>query len=496
MRWQLRPDGTGELRAIRPDGSDQTPDKLWKELSLKINQRALKGNHSPLEIFLYLCDGLHNSIYDEGTLEKIVASARDHAWGGRLYVVWDTFAETVGKDSNQVLLAKCFCTFLHGGVTDVIQIPRNEKPPMEMTPDEENRALRGLATSSEKRTQTLKAVVGEEGWGYILRDEAWSPESLLGELARAGCLPTSNANHVVIFDATPEYGPKQLLDKFKRINSAKKGIVAATPQSYTRDLKYQCETETPPLEIVAFNGILEVIYALLQLNKARGFKTSGHSFGEDIEVEIEPVTLVERPIFRSHAGFDSQRLLITAAFHPKEERAQSIAAAREVGAILRELPFNIDIEVHPSITCESLPDLLESRHFAAWIHLSHGEEQSGLYEANLGQYASPERWLLCFASYRKSLKLALFSSCESAPVAKLFAEAGTSVAVGFRHSVLVEATRILAKIIVRVAVQSQSDQDAILDAFRDACASLAARTTPDEESYIAARPIAFRSTGN
>jgi len=142
---------------------------------------------------------------------------------------------------------------------------------------------------------------------------------------------------------------------------------------------------------------------------------------------------------------------------PNEESGHSAAAAREVGAMLRGLPFHLDLLVHPCVTCESLPDLLESGRFTAWIHLSHGDVTGGLYEPQLKEYASPQRWLTCFTAYKSSLKLVIFSSCESAHVARLFAEAGVGVAVGFRSKVLVRATGILAQRVVPTAMREGSD---------------------------------------
>ncbi|MDT4896474.1 MAG: hypothetical protein QOH25_1551 [Acidobacteriota bacterium] len=275
MDWQLRCDRKGELRAVYADGSDQAVEKAWKDLALKIYRRALRGKNAPLEIFLYLRDGLHNSIYDYGILGEIVADARHYVVGGKLYVVWDklpeqAFVQIFSEESNQILLAKCFCAFLHSGVTDSIEIARGEKPHRECTFDAEKKILRGCAVISEKRQQTLNAVMHKDGWGYVLRNEAWLLETLLNELMREAGLSSFSPNHVIIFDAVPNYrfgGPKALLDKFRGINPGGKGMVATTPEGYSRHLSQECNNVTPPLKIVTFNGIFEVMYALLQLNK-------------------------------------------------------------------------------------------------------------------------------------------------------------------------------------------------------------------------------------
>ncbi|OLE51235.1 MAG: hypothetical protein AUG51_23670 [Acidobacteria bacterium 13_1_20CM_3_53_8] len=502
MSWTLRPNRKGELRAVCHNGSSQSPEKSWKDLALKINRRALRGNHAPVEIFLYLRDGLRSSIYDYGILEDIVLSALEHAWAGKLYVVWDRLPATAleagfGEEQEQILLAKCFCAFLCGRVTDLIELNHREKPRGRLTCEEERQLLRGCAAKSQRRWEILQGVASEGGWGYIARKNARILGSFLSELVSEGCLLSSGTNHVIILDAAPEFGPKELLDEFRRVNRVNNGIVAATPEGYSKDLCYQCRGESPLLEVLTFNGVFEVVYALLQLNTVRKVETRQEHLKADTQVEIKDVKLIRSPVFHPPAAQSSPRLLITSAFHPNEEPEHSIAAAHEVGAMLRGLPFHLDVVVHPCITCESLPNLLESGEFTAWIHLSHGEKEEGLYEPQLKEYASPQRWLTCFTAYKSSLKLAVFSSCESACVARLFAEAGVSVAVGFESVVLVQATRLLAQKVIRAAMLDGSGQESILEAFRDACDSLAARTYAEggnDVSYNAARPIAFRST--
>lgn len=499
--WAFRPDRKGELRAVYPNRSSQSPEKSWTDLALKINQRAVRGEHTPVEVFLYLRDGLPASVYEYGTLGKIVAGALDHAWAGRLYVVWDSLPvnsleRAFGTESARILLAKCFSAFLQGRVTDLIEINRWGRPPRQPNAEEERQILRGYAASSQKRWEALRAFAGDAPWGYVLRKDARTLEAFLSELVREGCFPPSGSSHLIIFDAAPEFGPKELLDEFKRVNSTGRGLVAATPEGYSKDLYYQCERESQPLQVLMFNGVFEAAYALSQLNTAAKTEAGRDHFNVAPEVEIETVEVAGSPLFQAPAKQSRPSLLITSAFHPGEESAHSAAAAREIGTMLRGLPFHLDLVVHPCVTCESLPDLLESGGFTAWVHLSHGNRACGLYEPQLKGYASPQRWLTCFTVYKSSLKLVVFSSCESACVARLFAGAGVGVAVGFRSEVLVQATKIMVQKVVRAAVREDGDEEAILEAYRDACNSLAARTYAErgnDVGYDAARPVAFRS---
>ena len=281
MDWQLRPDGKGALRAVYVDGSDQSPEKAWQDLALIIHSRALEGQRTRVDIFLYLRDGLHNSIQDYGNLEDTVIHAQHYVAGGKVYVVWDrltenafavNFSEYLNRIqmANQILLAQCFCALLRRGVTDVIEIAPGAWAQGEGSFDENKILLRRHAVTSERRQQELTAVITGDGWGYVLRNEAWLLEVLLKELIRESGRPSSCSNHVVVFDAIPSPisgGSEGLLDKFKRINPAHKGIVATTPEGYSMELRRHCDKATPPLRLVIFNGVFEIMYALLQLNK-------------------------------------------------------------------------------------------------------------------------------------------------------------------------------------------------------------------------------------
>jgi len=86
------------------------------------------------------------------------------------------------------------------------------------------------------------------------------------------------------------------------------------------------------------------------------------------------------------------------------------------------------------------------------VHFGHGQGEQGLQEALSGLFEPPERWLACFAAYGRSLALAFFSSCQSAPVARRFASAGAGVAIGFEQEVPPAACQILATIVVGTAL--------------------------------------------
>ncbi|MGA9994547.1 MAG: hypothetical protein WBP93_03985 [Pyrinomonadaceae bacterium] len=509
MNWQLKPDDKGRLcalRTTRDNQSIQTPARAWGELTRQINRRALGGNHNPVEIFLYLRDGLRDSIEEYDVLKGIVADGRNHALGGKLYVVWDDRALELSFYELDALnmLVKCFRGLLRERVTDVIEITRGETPLGELSFNEQKKIIRGRADTSQKRQETLKGFVSKDGWSYGLRNESRMLESLLSEFVKDGYLPSTSPNNLIIFDASPEFGVEELLGEFGKGPQNLKRVVATTLESYSAILKYQRQSEAPPIEVTLFKGTLEMVYALLLLNDAGKSEVRREDADSDktIEqesiqsstpVEIKYVKLSPHLIFGPASEESPLRLLITSAFEGSK-MLHSRSEAEEIGALLRELSFRTEVEKHLYIDCESFGSLLESKSFTAWIHLSHGDED-GMYDSQLKMCLPPERWLNCFKAYgRRSLKLALFSVCQSAPTAKLFAKAGVEVAIGFKKDVHTDATTILAQKVVSAAMQVGSNQEVVLKAFAEACESLASRTFNEGVSYLDVKPVAYRST--
>jgi hypothetical protein len=503
MEWVIKTDDSGNLCDTVEHGIGSPPEKKWRELALEINRRARSGNHERVVIFLYLRNGLLDSISHVGILKRIAATAQHHVWAGNVYIAWDKTRHTTTLDKfndldNANLLVDFCCALLEEGVTDLIELPRNDG--LRDIPSEKLRTvLHGRASTSRDRRAELKTLVDEEGWSHVLRNEARELEWLLNRFIKRHCLPSSSPNDMIIFEASAGQSAKGTIEKSTGIRR----VVAATVESCTDDLKKACDDEKPPLNILQFRNLFEVLYALLQLNDAGKAKKTQKTFytstpmdqetlNANLPVEIEPVEVSKGARFLSSMATSPLNLLITSAFDEEAEPDHSKAAAEEIGAIRRDVTSLQDVEVYPYMTRQAFPKLLESKQYTAWIHLSHGAEGE-LYNPQKKSYVSPESWLDCFIAYRGSMSLVIFSSCNSARAARLFAAAGVGVAIGFKNKVLPVATKILAQKIVPTAMHSGGSQEAILIAFRDACRSLAARITDDGEKYGDAQPVAFRS---
>jgi len=500
MEWRLKPDSQGKQRVADSSLPKMTPEKKWKDLTLKIHRRAVQRPHTPVEIFLYLPEGLPKSACHDRILAQVITDARKHAWGAKLYIVWDQTLATSLKllDLDQFNgLTECLRTLTYQRVTGLIEITGLQRPLGQLSSVERREIIRERAVSSEKRKKELTALVRPDGWSCVVRNESRRLEDLLHEYVKDGRVPCSSPNRLIIFDSSPRFSAIGLLDRFTGLGRKDRVVVATTLESYPAVLKHYPRVKARVLNTLVFNDSVELVYAVLQLNDAAGFATSRQHHGrattselpQNLPVETKAVKVIAPIVCRPCGAPLPRRILITAAF---DEPFHILKAAEEVGAILGDATFDLDVQAHPRISCDSLPDVLESKQFRVWIHLAHGDHD-GLYDPRLKLYIPPERWLNCFRVHRGSLSLVMLSSCQSTRAARLFAAGGFGVAIGFRDKVLVDATPILAKRVVAAAMQDGGTQDAIIAAFHDACISLAARTRPEGERYIDCKPIAYHS---
>lgn len=482
----------------------QQPQTKWKELALKINRRAKRGKHRRVDIFLYLRDGLLEGVRNHEILKDLVATARNHVWAGNVYVVWDKTRDAAVETGfapldERNLLVNFYRALLEERVTNLIEIRSTKSASAKSAFQKLRGVLRGrVATLAGLRTD-LKALVHGNGWSPVLRSESRDLARLLNVFVKEGRLTSSAPNELLVFEASAGRSVKALMARSK----GARRVVAATVETDSDDLRRDCAAVQPPPDVLVFHSVFQIIYALLQLYDAEKSKRDHESYyadvlaefrdaDADVPVEIEPVEVVKEARFPPPMAASPLNVLITSAFDDRTEPGHSIAAASEIGAILRNVTSLQDVEVHPYMSCQSFPKLLESKQYTAWIHLSHGKG-GDLYDPKTGLYVPPGIWLNCFRAYKGGLSLAIFSSCNSANAARLFASFGVGVAIGFRHEVLDVAPEILTQKVVPAAMHSGGDQEAILVAFRDACRSLAARVTDEGENYAEARPVAFRS---
>jgi hypothetical protein len=500
----------------------------WRRLALKINRLADQNPDVQVDVFLILRGHLPENIYDIDALTEVVSHARDYTWGGDIYVAWEQKPEAAFNRlyrGNEKVVEGLLGMLVRSGVTDLIEIQKWRKA----AGREEKTILYECALESRERRARLRKLVDGNGWRVILRDGAYFLADFVNDFIRGKLELAEGSNLAVFYDQRPPRGWGQLLRESRLYGRGGKLFVAALcrPGSKdARDLKELWGQESPGLKLFCFNGAFEWLYAftrLCQASRPPALPSGGSTHGEIVWVESARRTA---PGPETNSG-DEPRLLVTSAFalhagggenpftgyegygpfqawgeggrsEGWEEEEYCLTATREIGGVLRHLPFNVEVEVRQRVTCEMMPRFLKGKLFAAWLHLGHGSA-AGLREEQIAQDAAPQRWVDCFEDYGAQLRLVIFSACESAELAQLFVESGVSrIAIGFGRKVLTQATHELSEKVIPAALRGAGHRDVVLNAFREAVLVLRRTTitnTRDDDSgiehYSDSEPKAF-----
>jgi hypothetical protein len=487
--------GDGRLLALYDDLSIPA-EVAWRRLALTIHEKACDAaqespySHFEVDVFLLVRGRLVEHIPDEDNLKKIVNAARHHTWGGNIYLAWVGASEAEFKSlyqGSELTLENWVRALIDLGVTDLIEIPEEEDKP---EPDL-YRVLRESASKSEKRLEKLRRFVNDDGWKLILRYRSYQAEAIKTFVKRFVGERQESAeynNLAVFYDLNRSSHWGELLDQVPKDHDGNL-FVAVNSQRIINNLEAVVKRQLPGAELFYFNSTLEWLYSFLRLNprhRAESRRSTTNPPQDDEAVEW--VDAPEGARISSKPNTGDLRLLVTSAFDLKRQRdfdfntdiriqeEHCLAASIEIGDVRRTLPFHVAVEVHHSIICERLPDILKDRFFkdrsfTAWLYIGHGRRR-GLIDGKTNQLASIDRWTGCFHRYEGNLQLVMFSACESSDLAREFAKLGVPVAIGFENEVLTDAARRLSATVMHEALQTGQRQAAILEVFRDAAVEL------------------------
>lgn len=456
----------------------------WRRIALDLPRQAMAGKVSAVEVFLCLRSELLTDLVNYKAIKDAISAARASSWGASIYVVVDNRRYSRDDLINHVFTFRnWFEEIYKAGATDVI----HANIALLDSPSEADRAqallnIQSSASNSRLRQMALWPVAQ---WRCLLRKEDVFLHSFLsafGTYSEASLPRSLSGNLLTIIEDSSASTQKRLIDKALISCPQGKQLVAvrypAQPSSYVRDLK-----DLGRLEVVWYRGSFELAYMLQSLN-ARWRSHEVQKRGD-----VRKVTLDPQPLFQASGAASPPTLLLTSSFDPYSDEENCLIAAREAGQATRRKPAHTDCLVQPSVTCQNLPDLLDSlaAPLTAWLHLGHGDKHDGLGEAVGGTFQSPQRWLECFSAYGSSLPLVVFSTCESTTIAQHFAQAGAAVAIGFDKEVPSEACEYLTSEVIGAALNFNGDCEAILQAFHTGCARLEAR------GFKGLGPVAFYS---
>lgn len=477
--WRCKTDAEGKLRIYDLLDDPLTPkdaENCWQELALKI---CALTPPQKVDVFLRLELGLAEQIHEVAPLEDVINLAQKYSWGGNIYVEWNQQQNSKFCPSDHAIFLRTWLTMLADrGITALIEMPRKEaKDPNKFV------SLRRCAGQAEDRRNHLRDAVNGGDWAAVVESEL---EGLLIDLAKTGLIPPDGPNEIVF------YAPRSKQLKKLREKSAQAGRTGSRLLTAAAGVDAENLEEWWDLKPLYFNGTLEWLYSFIRLNSQSRVVSAVHEANSDNVIWIEP----EEP---GHLRTDgSLDFLITAAFDANTQQAHCIAAAEQVGHVLRNVPFHVNTTIYPYVTCDEIPTILGDNSFTAWLHISHGERGSGLLEGRAGQYAHGKRWEASIPARGGGLQLVILSACESDDIARALASKGVRVAIGYREEVRSEAARQVAERVVLEALQRGDRQEAILRTFNHVCERLRHHTERHDQEirrFADALPRAFAIVG-
>lgn len=468
-------------------------EAAWQGLLFKINRLASVNNDSPnlaSDVFLFLRGRFAENL-NLLKLEEMVRNARDHSWGSNIYVVWDQTSQTkfeslYGDDGTK--LENWFRVLLKYGVTDLIEIPKKEK----VREDDQTgllHLLRDCAAKSGARRQRMLKLVSDESWGITLRDGAFFLEEFLSKFFSEEAPVAQRKNLIVYYDQRPPKSWIQLVENSRIFDRIGNWFVALgrNDKRALKDLKPLWIQEASVVkprcfdDIFIFDGAVEWLYSVIRLRQASVSPPRELVSTDQADVEWVPST--NNASLKIESGLEDLRLLITSTFvlqeeHftstgyanvVKEQRDYFIEAAQEVGAVLRNLQFNVAVEVYHCGRVNQLAALLKKKQFTAWLFLGHRNAPGGLRPEFDQLYADPQVWLYGFKLLKGgSVRLVCFSSFASTAISKKLVTSGVQVAVGFEDVAHAAACRDFSAALNVAALIPGQRQHAILSAFSKA----------------------------
>lgn len=454
-------------------------EDLWRNHTLQYARRALSYNCSPTEVFLCLRGDHLAERYDEHFIKALLELARKHCWGDNIYLAinWRISSHRQQSLKRQSLF-EWIKTAIKCGATDVIE---EDIAPNQFR-ESDGYALSHGARLSRQRHSTLPLVTQQGEWKCALPNST-SQENLpilLDPFVQSGEW-REGTNLITVVDQGDSVMQSGLVRESLRKYRRASQVVAVSGYGLAPSQKLQerCSAET--LKLIEARGAFELRTLLLRHNQSyQMYELSKLTKIEMLRVEKVKIDKNNR-LFDVNQRTNYPSLLLTNSFDPDgsiKEVNNCLEASLDAGLITQCLPPHTAYHAYPGLRIGRLPNVLKSvapqsgPPLTAWVFLGHGGGERGLKSGPPDSWGKPEYWLAKFNHYGHSLSLAFFAACRSAETARLFAQAGVGVAIGFEKDVTPEACQLLAKEVVRAALYTNGDQQKILAAFHAGCRQL------------------------
>lgn len=470
------------------DASDAARER-WERSASVWPRLALRGGPvAPLENFICMDGDPLESGYDSDALGTQLVYARQHGWGADLYVVVDQrYGMQPGQVEARPARIEWFKTMSKLGVVDVIELPL----PLPLAGDGGGHQpkLRFAAARSRERAAIIDAHARPGTWKCIFqRQPGPIQKSFLSPFLTAAPAGDPEENYLLVLDGSGgkplRKSQRDFVGKMADASPDGQLLVAyfdETGEEPPEDLRELCDARGLGLIPNSFRGLFELYFFIWRLADESQRRLAFAWRAADWSEAVEAVAVAPRPTFKARARHLS--MLVTHAFAYGDEPTPHagpecdacepesdpycVEAARDFYELTKDLPFGTAVHVHPAVTCEVLTGVLaEIGDITVWVHIGHGRQGEGLHESGgEDDYAPAEKWLSCFERHQGPLALACFAACESKAVARYFAEHGAGVSIGFAEEVPLEDCRLVTREVVKVALNSDGDRDAILRTF-------------------------------
>lgn len=445
--------GSRHLHDWEEDDSFDLSEEDWRKSSTLWPEDCLKNPSRHPErpkVFLRLDEESLAQGYENDFLAHLIDEVGPHMWGAEIYVLlhreMELISTIIPEEIPRPSPQEMFDLFLEKGVSDVLHWPERAKN------------LGEAVTRSARRMARISIPDPGRRWRCFVhqppnlgpQQEVFLHPFLIRSISK---LNDENCLVVLQENRDPDQYMKFLeyLSSFRFPGLVMIGVIDRLGHLPPEVLEF-CSRKN--YELIGFHGLVELYYFLLRLN--RGSETSPELL--DVAFSIR----VKQPTFKSHRP----KLLVTHSYSRSAEE-DCLAAARDTWELIKELHGVAEIIIYPAVHVIQLADVMDNlQDVFAWVHIGHGRED-GLRQSSDELYKSAKYWLSAFGGYgrRSSLSLAVFSSCKSAPVAELFAAAGTGVAIGFRTGIAQDKCSPLTKRVVRAALEWAGSKDRILNEF-------------------------------
>lgn len=277
--WQYACNQTDEFfESIDEPRERLTAELMWQHLAAETNGSAkgFRGTRMPPpDLFLILRDNFILNLYSKRTLEDIICQVCQAATEANVYIVCNPevpfnvlYQE---KEEYQIKLHRWFQALVNCGVTDVIEIPKSQKP----SRTKELETLRKCANESQNRRRRLRKLVSAEDWAVELRPQAVSLKRFLDHFCEENLGLINGTNLAVFYDLKPR-SLSELLNQSQSRNSSGNWFIAVYTGSKIdmtdlNGLWTSASSEKAPDsfdEVFQFNGMFEWLYAICRLHLA------------------------------------------------------------------------------------------------------------------------------------------------------------------------------------------------------------------------------------